>query len=373
MVVTSQKELLISIGTRPEAIKMAPIILALRKEEWADVRVLATAQHRQLLDDVLRFFQIEVDIDLDIMQPNQSLASLTARLLQKLEGVLRAEKPDAVLVQGDTTTVMATALSCFYEHIPVGHVEAGLRTWSLQNPYPEEFNRTIVGHMAEWHFAPTELSRENLIRHGVSERQITLTGNTVIDALLLASEKNPRLSIETDPKKRMVLVTVHRRESFGAPFARICGALHTLALQNPEVDFVYPVHPNPNIKGPATDILGNSSNFHLCEPLDYASFIAAMKRAYLIISDSGGVQEEAPALGKPVLVLRDVTERPEAVMQGVVKLVGSNRDQIVAEAQRLLDDSLEYKKMARKISPYGDGYAADRIVDVLRRHFVPCG
>jgi len=363
------KKILCVIGTRPEAIKMAPVILALKKEPWANVRVLATAQHRHMLDQVNEFFGIDPDIDLNIMRPNQALTTLTARLLLELDDVLQAERPDAVLVQGDTTTVMTVALACFYHRIPIGHVEAGLRTWDMQNPFPEEANRVIAGKLARWHFAPTEGSRQNLLKEGVPDSGIIVTGNTVIDALLMAAAKDLELAVPLDSTKRLVLVTSHRRENFGEPFRNICRALRTLAENNAEVQFLYPVHPNPNVKDVAYEFLAGLPNFTLCEPLDYAPFIAAMKRAYLILTDSGGVQEEAPALGKPVLVLRDETERPEAVKQGVVKLVGPNYDRIVEEAQRLLDDETAYKAMARGVSPYGDGHAAERIVKTLREHF----
>lgn len=358
------------LGTRPEAIKMAPVILALKSERWADVKVVATAQHRHMLDQVLNFFGIEPDIDLNIMRPNQALAELTARLLHELDDVLQAEKPDLVLAQGDTTTVMTMALACFYHRIPFGHVEAGLRTWDMQNPFPEEANRVIAGRLARWHFAPTESSRQNLLREGVSDAAIFVTGNTVIDALLMTASKDIQLGIPLDNTKRLVLVTSHRRENFGEPFCNICRALVTLADRNPDIQILYPVHPNPNVKDVALEMLGDCRNIILCEPLDYAPFVAAMKMAYLIISDSGGVQEEAPALGKPVLVLRDETERPEAVDAGVVKLVGPNYDRIVNEVQRLLDDESAYRTMARGVSPYGDGHGAQRIVKVLREHFV---
>lgn len=361
-------KIICAIGTRPEAIKMAPVVLALQKESWADVRVLATAQHRDLLDQVLDFFDIAPDIDLDIMRPNQALTKLTARLLEKMDEVLISEKPDAVLVQGDTTTVMSITLACFYHGIPVGHVEAGLRTWDMQNPFPEEANRVIAGKLARWHFAPTEGSKANLLREGVREQDITVTGNTVIDALLMTADKEVPIGVELDPEKRLVLITSHRRENFGEPFLNICKALKTLSENNPDVQFLYPVHPNPNVKDIAHKMLGQQQNIYLCEPLDYAPFVSAMKRSYLIISDSGGVQEEAPALGKPVLVLRDETERPEAVEQGVVKLVGPNYERIVSEAQRLLDDEEVYREMARGISPYGDGLAAKRIVDILEKY-----
>lgn len=365
----NKKTILSVVGTRPEAIKMAPVILALKKESWVNVRVLATAQHRHMLDQVNEFFGIDPDIDLNIMRPNQALTTLTARLLLELDDVLQAEKPDAVLVQGDTTTVMTVALACFYHRIPIGHVEAGLRTWDMQNPFPEEANRVIAGKLARWHFAPTEGSRQNLLKEGVPDSEIIVTGNTVIDALLMTAAKDLELAVPQDPTKRLVLVTSHRRENFGEPFRNICRALRTLAANNPGVQFLYPVHPNPNVKDVAYEFLAGLPNFTLCEPLDYAPFIAAMKRAYIILTDSGGVQEEAPALGKPVLVLRDETERPEAVEQGVVKLVGPNFERIVEEAQRLLDDESAYKAMARGVSPYGDGHAAERIVKTLREHF----
>jgi UDP-N-acetylglucosamine 2-epimerase (non-hydrolysing) len=364
-----RKNVLLVIGTRPEAIKMAPVILALKEEPWANVRVLATAQHRHMLDQVNEFFGIAPDIDLNIMRPNQALTTLTARLLLELDGVLQAEKPDAVLVQGDTTTVMIVALACFYHRIPIGHVEAGLRTWDIQNPFPEEANRVIAGKLARWHFAPTEGARQNLRKEGVADSKIIVTGNTVIDALLMTAAKDLELAVPLDSAKRLILVTSHRRENFGEPFRNICRALRTLAENNPTVQFLYPVHPNPNVKDVAHEFLAGLSNFTLCEPLDYAPFIAAMKRAYIILTDSGGVQEEAPALGKPVLVLRKETERPEAVEQGVVKLVGPNYDRIVEEAQRLLDDESAYRAMARGVSPYGDGHAAERIVKTLREHF----
>ena len=363
------KKILCVVGTRPEAIKMAPVILALKEEPWANVRVLATAQHRHMLDQVNTFFGIEPNIDLDIMRPNQALTTLTGQLLLELDDVLQAEKPDAVLVQGDTTTVMTVALSCFYHRIPIGHVEAGLRTWDMQNPFPEEANRVITARFARWHFAPTDGAKMNLLKEGVPASEIIVTGNTVIDALLMTAAKDPQLVVPLDPDKRLVLVTSHRRENFGEPFRNICRALRTLAENNQTVHFLYPVHPNPNVKNVAHEFLAGLSNFTLCEPLDYAPFIAAMKRAHIILTDSGGVQEEAPALGKPVLVLRDETERPEAVEQGVVKLVGPNYERIVQEAQRLLDDETAYKAMARGLSPYGDGHAAERIVKTLREYF----
>jgi UDP-N-acetylglucosamine 2-epimerase (non-hydrolysing) len=344
------------------------VILALKEQPWAEVRVLATAQHRHMLDQVMTFFGIAPDIDLNIMKPNQTLTELTARLLLELDKVLLEEKPDVVLAQGDTTTVFAMALACFYRRIPFGHVEAGLRTWDMQNPFPEEANRVLAGRLTRWHFAPTESSKANLLREGIPDADITVTGNTVIDALLMTAAKDLTLGIDLDDNKRLILVTSHRRENFGAPFMEICRALKTLAERNSDVQILYPVHPNPNVKDVAYEVLGNTPNIILCDPLDYAPFIAAMKKAYLIISDSGGVQEEAPALGIPVLVLRDETERPEAVEMGVVKLVGPNHDRILEEAQILLDNSDAYKAMARGVSPYGDGEGAKRIVAVLKEH-----
>lgn len=363
------KKIICVVGTRPEAIKMAPVILALKNEKWADVRVLATGQHRQILDQVLSFFGIKPDIDLNIMRPNQALTSLTGRLLLELDTVLLDEKPDVVLVQGDTTTVMTVAMASFYHRIPIGHIEAGLRTWDINNPFPEEANRVIAGKLANWHFAPTEGSRQNLLKEGVSDEQIVVTGNTVIDALLMSAAKDIEVGIPLDDSKRLVLVTSHRRENFGEPFQNICRALRKLAESNPNVQFLYPVHPNPNIKEVAHQFLGSIDNFILCDPLDYAPFVAAMKRAYLILTDSGGVQEEAPALAKPVLVLREETERPEAVVEGVVRLVGQSYDQIVAETQGLLDDDAAYSQMARGVSPYGDGKASELIVKTLREYF----
>lgn len=369
-----KKKILCVVGTRPEAIKMAPVILALQRQDWAEVKVLATAQHRQMLDQVLAFFNIQADIDLDIMRPNQSLTTLTGRILLEMDTVLNAERPDVVLVQGDTTTVMTVSLACFYHRIAIGHVEAGLRTWDSYNPFPEEMNRVLTGRLAHWHFAPTLSSAANLRKEGIPEADISVTGNTVIDALLMTAEKDYDLDAvlaqALPADKRMVLVTCHRRENFGAPLQAICQSLLALAQANPEVHFLFPVHPNPNVKQVVEQTLSAQANIQLCAPLDYAPFIAAMKRAYLIISDSGGVQEEAPALAKPVLVLREETERPEAVECGVVKLVGADRTKIMAEVQRLLDDADYYQSLARGVSPYGDGLAAARIVEVLQRDLI---
>ena len=364
-------KILCVVGTRPEAIKMAPVILKLRQESWCDVKVLATAQHREMLDQVLAFFDIVPDFDLDIMKPNQSLAELTGRLMLELDKIISLEHPDVVLIQGDTTTVMTVALTCFYHKIPIGHIEAGLRTWDLLYPFPEEANRVITGKLARWHFAPTTGSRGNLLRDGTPESHIHVTGNTVIDSLLMTASKNISIGVPIDARKRLVLVTAHRRENFGSPFQNICRALRDLANRNPDIQVLFPVHPNPNVKEAAYHLLGSTTNILLCSPLDYAPFISAMKQSYLIISDSGGVQEEAPALGKPILVLREETERPEAVELGVVKLVGTSYERIVHEVQVLLDNPTEYGAMARGESPYGDGHAADRIARILKTSLIP--
>jgi UDP-N-acetylglucosamine 2-epimerase (non-hydrolysing) len=364
------KRILAVVGTRPEAIKMAPVIRALRSEPWAEVRVLATAQHRQMLDQVLDAFAIVPDVDLDIMAPNQTLPELTSRLLSRLDEVFARERPDAVLIQGDTTTVMTAAMAAFYRHIAVGHVEAGLRTGDLHNPFPEEMNRIVAGRLSRWHFAPTAGARDNLLREGFDPSSVHVTGNTVIDALLDVVQREVPLPVEVPEGRRMLLVTAHRRENFGAPFREICEAVRDIADSHADVHVVYPVHPNPNVSGPAHEILSGHERITLCAPMDYLPFVAAMKRAHLILTDSGGVQEEAPALGKPVLVMRQETERPEAVEAGVVKLVGPVREAILAEASRLLDDPEAYARMAKGVSPYGDGRASGRIVDILRRDLV---
>ena len=359
-------KILCTVGTRPEAIKMAPVIQALFEARWARVQVLATAQHRHMLDQVLSVFGIEPDIDLDIMRANQALTTLTARLLLNLDDVLLAEKPNVVLAQGDTTTVMTVALACFYHRIPFGHVEAGLRTGDIDNPFPEEMNRVVASRMTRWHFAPTKSARQNLLREGTPAQSIHLTGNTVIDALLSVAERRPEIGVDLDHGKRLVLLTAHRRENFGEPLREICRAVRDLADRNEDIQVLYPVHPNPNVQPVAHDLLGNHKRIVLCPPLNYLPFVGAMQRAYLILSDSGGVQEEAPALAKPVLVLRRETERPEAVEEGVVRLVGPDYDRITREAQRLLDDPIAYAEMARGVSPYGDGKAAGRIASILR-------
>ena len=361
-----KKTVLCVVGTRPEAIKMAPVILSLRKQDWARVRVLATAQHREMLDQVLGLFDIEPHVDLDIMEDDQGLPELTSRLITALDRSLEAEGPDVVLAQGDTTTVLATALACFYRHVPFGHVEAGLRTLDRDYPFPEEMNRTLAGRLARLHFAPTQRSRENLVREGIPDSWIYVTGNTVIDALLDVASRDIRIGVDLDGAKRLLLVTAHRRENFGAPLLEICRGLRVLADRYEDLQVLYPVHPNPNVSGIVRRELSGHPRIVLCPPLDYGPFVSAMKRAYFILTDSGGVQEEAPALGRPVLVLRAETERPEAVEAGVVKLVGPVADRIFEEARRLLDDPAAYSAMAKGASPYGDGRAAERIVGVLR-------
>jgi UDP-N-acetylglucosamine 2-epimerase (non-hydrolysing) len=361
------RKILSVVGTRPEAIKMAPVIQALTKRSWAVVRVLATAQHRAMLDQVLEIFEIQPDVDLDIMRHDQSLPELTSRLIQSLDGHLEALDPDLVLCQGDTTTVLTTALTGFYRGIPVGHVEAGLRTGDMNYPFPEEMNRILADRLSSIHFAPTEGARQNLLREGIDDASIHVTGNTVIDALLATAEKDIPLGTDVDQSKRMILVTAHRRENFGEPFLEICRAISDIAARNPDVQFLYPVHPNPNIHEAAHRELGGNPGVLLTEPLEYGPFITAMKTSYFILSDSGGIQEEAPALGKPVLVLRSETERPEAVEEGVVRLVGTDRKTIVEASQALLDDVGHYHAMARGVSPYGDGRASQRIADILEK------
>ena len=365
-------------GTRPEAIKMAPVVKELEKypEAFRSV-VCVTAQHRQMLDQVLNLFDIKPDYDLNIMRPGQDLTDITCNVLQGLKPVLAKEVPDLVLVHGDTSTTMGASLAAYYARVQVGHVEAGLRTGDKFAPFPEEMNRKVTGALADLHFAPTEAARQNLLREGVSDAAIFVTGNTVVDALLSVSRKlcsDPALGRGFDeqfsflnPEKRLILVTGHRRENFGAGFEAICQALADIA-GNRDVEILYPVHLNPNVQEPVRRILGggNISNVHLIEPVDYLPFVYLMNRSYLIITDSGGVQEEAPSLGKPVLVMRDTTERPEAVAAGTVLLVGTDRDAIVRETYTLLDDQAAYRTMSLAHNPYGDGKAAGRISAVLQ-------
>lgn len=369
------KKILTVFGTRPEAIKMAPLVKALKAQTGFDTRVCVTAQHRQMLDQVLSLFDITPEYDLNIMQPGQDLYDITGRILQGLRGTLKEFKPDAVLVHGDTSTTFATALAAFYEQIPVGHVEAGLRTGNLYAPWPEEANRKLTGVLARWHFAPTETSKQNLLKEGVHSDNIYVTGNTVIDALLWVRDRiNNRPELQNtyaqqfrflQPGRKLVLVTGHRRENFGGGFERICEALSRLARSNPSIDIVYPVHLNPNVQAPVNRLLRQEPNIHLIEPLDYAPFVYLMDRSDIILTDSGGIQEEAPSLGKPVLVMRDTTERPEAVLAGTVKLVGTNVDAIVNAVSELISSERAYQIMAAAHNPYGDGLAAQRIVATL--------
>lgn len=361
---SEQKHIVCVVGTRPEAIKMAPVIQQLSAQGWARVCIVATAQHRDLLDTILAGFAITPDIDLNIMSEGQSLAMLTARLLEGLDGVLAAEKPDMVIAQGDTTSVLAAAQASFYHHIPFAHVEAGLRSFDFNHPYPEEMNRTLVSRLASLHFAPTESARQNLLAEGINSDCIFVTGNTVIDALMRVKSASPE-----EIFGRKILVTAHRRENIGANFESICKAVRLLADKNEDVEFCFPVHPNPQVRNVAHALLSNHPRIALCAPLSYGEFVQAMKSSYLILTDSGGVQEEAPALGKPVLVLRDKTERPEAVAAGVVKVIGTDMTRIVSETQTLLDDEASYRAMAKGASPYGDGKAAERIMTHLREYF----
>jgi len=358
-------------GTRPEAIKMAPVVKELLQDTFFDVKVCSTAQHRQMLDQVLELFKITPDYDLDIMKENQDLWSLTANVLQKTKSVLDDCKPDVVLVHGDTTTSMAAALSAFYAKIPVGHVEAGLRTFNKYYPFPEEINRVFADALCEYHFAPTQDAVDNLIKCGIPQKYIYKTGNTVIDALFdtVKNNKQDLSYLNLDKKLRTIVVTAHRRENFGEPIKNICRAIVDLVSKNKDIQVVYPVHMNPNVRQTAYDILGGKERIHLTEPMDYAPFASLMQDAYLIMSDSGGIQEEAPSLGKPVLVLRTTTERPDAVTCGTVKLVGTEPTDIINSAQTLLDDKNEYNKMAKSVNPYGDGHAAERIVKALKEIF----
>ena len=373
------KRVLTVFGTRPEAIKMAPLVLALQDDPKIESRLCVTAQHRQMLDQVLDLFEITPDIDLDLMRPNQNLYDLTARSLLALKEVLEAEKPDLVFVQGDTTTCFVAGLAAFYADIPVAHVEAGLRTGNLRAPFPEEANRALVSRLTAFHFAPTVGSKANLLAENTAEEQIWVTGNTVIDALLMVRSKlaaypqsfwiqalgQEVCDLAQDDSQRLVLITGHRRESFGKGFQDICQAIRGLAQAHESWQFVYPVHLNPNVQEPVQAILGGLDNVHLIEPLDYLPFVWLMDRADIILTDSGGIQEEAPSLGKPVLVMREVTERPEAVEAGTVALVGTCQAKIVSEVESLLLDEARYAAMARAHNPYGDGKAVGRIMSVL--------
>lgn len=369
------KKVLLVFGTRPEAIKMAPLVKALKAHPAFDARVCVTAQHRQMLDQVLELFEITPEFDLNLMKPGQDLTDITTGVLQGLKTVFAEWLPDVVLVHGDTSTTFGASLAAFYQRIPVGHVEAGLRTGNLYSPWPEEANRKLTGVLAHWHFAPTATSQDNLLREGVNPNTVHVTGNTVIDALLQVREKiNSNASLQQqfaeqfaflDASKRLILVTGHRRENFGGGFERICEALARIATENPGVQVLYPVHLNPNVQEPVNRLLGGIGNIHLIPPQDYLPFVYLMDKSSLILTDSGGIQEEAPSLGKPVLVMRDTTERPEAVAAGTVKLVGTDAETICRETATLLGNAQAYQAMAVAHNPYGDGQACQRIVNAL--------
>ena len=375
------KKILLVFGTRPEAIKMAPLVKALQKDsEHFETKICVTAQHRQMLDQVLEVFDIVPEYDLNIMAPNQDLYDITSRVLVGLRDVLDDFAPDIVLVHGDTTTSMAASLAAFYRQIPVGHVEAGLRTYNMLSPWPEEMNRQVTDRMCTYYFAPTEKSRQNLLRENVDATKIHVTGNAVIDALLMAvdiSEKKPHIKTAIEDELRdkgyamgnrpYILVTGHRRENFGEGFLNICKAIRQIAEEHPEMDIVYPVHLNPNVQKPVYELLSGTPNIYLVKPLDYLPFVYAMQHSTLLLTDSGGVQEEAPSLGKPVLVMRETTERPEAVEAGTVRLVGTDVAAIVGNVHELLHDPEVYRKMSESYNPYGDGHACERIVDALRK------
>jgi UDP-N-acetylglucosamine 2-epimerase (non-hydrolysing) len=361
------------IGTRPEAIKMAPVVIELENHsDQIRSLVCVTAQHREMLDQVLDLFKIKPDYDLDLMRAEQSLSDLTARVFTALEPILKQEKPDWVLVQGDTTTVMAASLVAFYHRVKVGHVEAGLRTFDKWQPFPEEINRKVADAVADLHFAPTKTSRDNLLQEGIEPKKIFITGNPVIDALQLAAEMpydlDSGLLKDIPWKKRILLVTAHRRENLGKPLENICNALLELIQKHSDIHVVYPVHLNPQVRDPVYQLLGDQEGITLLPPLEYLPMVMLMKRSYLVLTDSGGIQEEAPGLGKPVLVLRAVTERPEAVKAGTVRLVGTDRPQIIQETEKLLTDEPLYRKMSKAKNPYGDGKAAERIVEKLLEH-----
>jgi len=382
------KKIMLVFGTRPEAIKMAPLAIELKKDETNfKTTICVTGQHREMLDQVLHIFDIKPDYDLNIMKQGQDLYDITSRVLTGMRDILQKEKPDIVLVHGDTTTSTATALAAFYQQIPVGHVEAGLRTHNIYSPWPEEMNRQLTGRIATYHFAPTTLSRQNLLDENVSEEKITVTGNTVIDALHLVVgrlKNDHALAKEQDAvlleagydtnrltdNRRLVLITGHRRENFGDGFIHMCTAIKDLTKKYPDVDFVYPMHLNPNVRKPIHEVFGedlsNLGNMFFIEPLQYLEFVYLMEKSTIVLTDSGGIQEEAPGLGKPVLVMRDTTERPEAVTAGTVKLVGTNYDAIMKEVSELLDSEEAYNKMSRAVNPYGDGRACERIVKRLK-------
>lgn len=369
------KKILFVFGTRPEAIKMAPLVKEMKKNSFFDVRVCVTAQHREMLDQVLTLFDIRPDFDLDLMKPKQDLTDITTGVLQGLKNVFEKWRPDVVLVHGDTSTTFAASLAAFYQKIDVGHIEAGLRTGNLYSPWPEEANRKLTSAIAKWHFAPTIISHDNLVREGISPNNIYITGNTVIDAMLqvckkidedsnIGNELKEKFSF-LDQEKKLILVTGHRRENFGDGIERICQALASIVKEDSNIQIVYPVHLNPNVQKPVNEILGELDNVFLINPLDYLPFVYLMNRSYIILTDSGGIQEEAPSLGKPVLVMRDTTERPEAVKAGAVRLVGTNTSVIAKEIKSLLDNDFYYKKMSQSHNPYGDGTASYKIAKII--------
>jgi UDP-N-acetylglucosamine 2-epimerase (non-hydrolysing) len=361
------------VGTRPEVVKMAPVILRLRRGLGDEIRILATGQHRWLLDQALADFSLKADHDLDLMQPDQTLTSLTARAVTALSQAFEGQKPDLVLAQGDTTTVFCTALACYYHRIPFGHVEAGLRTGRRYYPFPEEKNRELAGHLAEVHFAPTVGARRNLVREGIDPITVHVTGNTVIDALMMTASRQVPLPIKLSTE-RYLLVTAHRRENLGVPLREICLSLLDLVARYPDLSIVFPVHPNPHVRRVVEEWLVEHDRIHLIEPTGYPEFVALMKNAFALVTDSGGIQEEGPSLGKPVLVLRDETERPEAVQAGTVQLVGWRREPIVKAVSDLFDRPDNYARFARTVNPYGDGRAADRIAAALQQRFgLRCG
>jgi UDP-N-acetylglucosamine 2-epimerase (non-hydrolysing) len=366
--VASERVVACVVGTRPEAVKMAPIVLRLRQAEGVRVRLISTGQHRELLDQALADFELVADRDLGLMRPGQTLAEVTSRALTALDQAFESERPDFVLAQGDTTTVLASSLASYYRQIPFGHVEAGLRTGQPYRPFPEEKNRVLASHLAEVHFAPTPGARLNLLREGIADTSIHVTGNPGIDALKLALSRPVALSVEPETD-RMILVTAHRRESFGPPLLEVCQALRDLVERNPRLSVVFPVHPNPSVREPVEAALGGIPRIRLIEPAGYLEFVALMRASFLILTDSGGVQEEGPSLGKPVLVLRDETERPEAVEAGTVKLVGPHRAAIVETVESLATQPDLYRKFATVANPYGDGWAAERIVRVILDRF----
>ena len=376
MIDNSKVKVMAAFGTRPEAIKMAPVVKALQNNKHVDCRVVLTAQHREMLDQVIQLFNIVPDYDLNIMKQGQTLAGVTSEIMTRLDAIITQEKPDIMLVQGDTTTTFVSALAAFYHKIPIGHIEAGLRTGNKYSPWPEEANRKLTGVLTDLHFAPTEVAKNNLLREGVHPAHIFVTGNTVIDALLQTVKqsyvfKHRELAniIEKNKDKRLILMTTHRRENLGEPMRQIYRALDTILSRFPDTYVIFPMHKNPLVRNVVTEVLGHNNRVHLIEPLDYEPFVNLMAKAYLILTDSGGIQEEAPSLGIPVLVVRDTTERPEAVDSGTVLLVGTDYVQVVENLTKLLLDQKTYEQMAKAVNPYGDGCSSQRIVDIIINKF----